>query len=490
MLASDSASGSVSGFIFNGLVKYDKDINIVGDLAKSWDISEDGLVITFHLREGVKWHDGEEFTASDVLFTYEKLIDKDVATPYSGDFLLVEKAEVIDKHTFQVRYKEPFSPALISWGMGIIPRHLLEGEDLNTTEFNRAPVGTGPYRFKEWRVGERIILTSYEEYFEGRPFIDRVIYRIIPDEATMFLSLKAGNIDYMGLSPIQYSRQTDTPYFRENFRRFRYPSFSFTYMGFNLLDERFKDKRIREALAYAIDKENIIEGILLGLGEVAAGPYPPTSWAYNPAVKKYPYNPEKARGLLKECGWEDSDGDGIIDKSGEPFHFTLITNQGNNQRKKCAEMIQHDLDKIGIKVEIRILEWQTFLHEFVDKKRFEALILGWGLGRDPDLYDIFHSSKTREGEFNFVSYKNEKLYELLIAGRQTFNQEKRKEIYHEASAILAEDLPYIFLYVADALPIVEKRFQGIEVAPLGIGYNFIKWYVPREEQKYKIERVP
>ena len=206
MLASDSASGSVSGFIFNGLVKYDKDINIVGDLAKSWDISEDGLVITFHLREGVKWHDGEEFTASDVLFTYEKLIDKNVATPYSGDFLLVEKAEVIDKHTFQVRYKEPFSPALISWGMGIIPRHLLEGEDLNTTEFNRAPVGTGPYRFKEWRVGERIILTSYEEYFEGRPFIDRVIYRIIPDEATMFLSLKAGNIDYMGLSPIQYSR--------------------------------------------------------------------------------------------------------------------------------------------------------------------------------------------------------------------------------------------------------------------------------------------
>jgi len=484
MLASDSASGAVSGLIFNGLVKYDKDINIIGDLAEKWEVSGDGLTITFHLREGVKWHDGEEFTAEDVLFTYEKLIDEKVATPYSGDFLLVKKAEVLDKYTFRVSYKEPFAPALISWGMGIIPKHLLEKEDLNTTKFNREPIGTGPYRFKEWRAGERIVMTAFEDYFEGRPYIDRVIYRVIPDEATMFLSLKAGDIDYMGLTPIQYSRQTNTSYFIDNFQKFRYPSFSFTYLGFNLLDEKFKDKRIRQALAYGIDKENIIKGILLGLGKVATGPNPPTSWAYNPDVKTYSYDPEKARELLKTCGWEDTNGDSFLDKEGKIFQFTLITNQGNVQRKKCAEMIQHDLSKIGIKVDIRILEWQTFLHEFVDKKRFEALILGWNLSRDPDLYDIFYSSKTREGEFNFVSYENPEVDRLLIEGRHNFDQEKRREIYQEIHAMIAEDLPYIFLYVADSLPIVHKRFRGIKVAPLGIGYNFIKWYVPKAEQKY------
>ncbi len=486
MLASDTASADISGLIFNGLVKYDKDINIIGDLAESWGISEDGLIITFHLKKNVKWHDGKEFTAEDVLFTYEKLRDEKVATPYSGDFLLVEKAEVIDKYTFRVTYKEPFAPALISWGMGIIPKHLLEKEDLNTADFNRSPVGTGPYKFKDWRTGERIVLDNYEDYFEGRPYIDRVIYRIIPDEATMFLSLKAGDIDYMGLSPIQYSRQTDTPYFQDNFQRFRYPSFAFTYMGFNLLDGRFKDKRIRQALAYAIDKENIITAVLLGLGKVSTGPYPSTSWAYNPEVKTYPYNPEKARELLKSCGWEDTDGDGFLDKDGKIFQFTLITNQGNNQRKKCAEMIQHDLGKIGIKVDIRILEWQTFLHEFIDKKRFEAIIMGWSLARDPDVYDIFYSDKTREGEFNFVSYKNTDVDRLLIEGRRVFNQDERRKIYQEIHAIIADDLPYIFLYVPDSLPVVHKRFKGIEVAPLGIGYNFIKWYVPETEQKHHV----
>jgi len=490
MLASDSASGRISGLIFNGLVKYDKDINIIGDLAKRWDISEDGLTITFHLRKGVRWHDGVEFTAEDVLFTYQKLIDEKVATPYSGDFLLVEKAELLDKYTFRVIYKESFAPALISWGMGIIPKHLLEYEDLNTTSFNRAPVGTGPYTFEEWNPGERIVLRAFKDYFEGCPYIERLIYRIIPDEATMFLSLKAGDIDFMGLSPIQYSLQTETPYFKNNFQRYRYPSFAFTYLGFNLLDDRFKDKRIREAFAYAIDKENIIKGILLGLGEVATGPYPPTSWAYNPEVKRYSYNPDKAKKLLKICGWYDSNGDGYLDKNGQVFKFTLITNQGNIQRKKCAEMIQHDLSKIGIKVEIRILEWQTFLHEFVDKKRFEALILGWSLSRDPDLYDIFHSSKIREGEFNFVSYKNPEVDRLLIRGRRTFDQEERQKIYQSIHLKISEDLPYLFLYVPDSLPIIHRRFRGIKAAPLGIGYNFTKWYVPEKEQKYKIEIVP
>ncbi len=484
MLASDSASAEIAGLIFNGLVKYDKDIKIIGDLAESWDISPDNLVITFHLRRGVKWQDGEEFTAEDCLFTYQKLIDPRVATPYKGDFERVEKAEVLGKYTFRVTYKEPFSPGLISWGMGILPRHLLEKEDLNTSRFNRSPLGTGPYKFKEWKTGERLILEVSEDYFEGRPHIDRYVYRIIPDQATMFLELESGGLDYSGLTPIQYKRQSETPRFRKNFSKLRYPSFGYTYLGYNLKDPKFSDKRVRQALTYAINKEEIIEVVLMGLGTICTGPFPPESWAYNPEVKRYEYNPDKAKKLLTQAGWIDRDGDGVLDKDGKKFEFELLTNHGNDQRRKCAEIIQRRLGEIGIKVKILIFEWQTFLHKYINKRRFEAIILGWALSRDPDSYDIWHSSKTGEQEFNFISYENREVDRLLVEGRRTFDLEKRREIYYKIHTLLAEDQPCTFLYVADALPAIHKRFRGIEKAPLGIWYNFIKWYVPKSEQKY------
>ncbi|MGA1841839.1 MAG: peptide-binding protein [bacterium] len=484
MLATDSASAGIAGMVHNGLIKYDKDIKVVGDLAESWDISADGLIITFHLRRNVKWHDGEPFTAQDCLFTYKKMIDPNVATPYSQDFLRVKEAKILDDYTFQVIYEEPFAPALISWGMGIIPRHLLENEDLNTTDYNRHPIGTGPFKFMEWITGQRIVLEAFDDYFEGRPYIDQYITRIIPERATMFLELQRQGIDYMELNPVRYTRQTNTPFFQENFRRFRYPSFGYTYMGYNLKDPKFSDKRVRQALTYAIDREGIIKGVLLGLGQVCTGPFPPESWAYNPDVKRYPFDPEKARQLLAEAGWEDHDGDGILDKDGIRFEFMLRTNQGNEEREKCAQIIQQNLKKIGIDVKINILEWQAFLHNFIDQRKFEAVILGWALSRDPDLYDIWHSSKTGEQEFNFVSYKNTEVDRLIIEGVRTFDIEERKKIYHRIHEILAEEQPYTFLYVADALPIIDKRFHGIKKAPIGIWYDFIKWYVPKALQRY------
>jgi len=484
IVASDSASHDIIGMVFNGLVKYDKDINLVGDLASRWEVSGDGLVITFYLRKDVRWQDGVKFTAEDVEFTYKKLIDPAVKTPYSGDFERVESLEVVDDYTVRVMYKEPFSPGLASWGMWIMPKHLLEGEDLNQTDFGRHPIGTGPYRFKEWKTAEKIELVSNHDYFEGRPYIDYYVYRIIPDQATLFLELRNQGVDYIGLTPLQYRRQTETEFFKKNFQKFRYPGFGYTYMGFNLTDPKFKDKRVRWAINYAIDKDEIIEGVLLGLGRVCTGPFPPESWAYNPEVKPCPYDPEMATKLLKEVGWQDSDGDGWLDKDGETFEFTVITNQGNESRRKCAEIIQRRLAGVGIKVKIKIIEWSAFVSQFIDKRKFEAVILGWGLSREPDPYDIWHSSKTKEGEFNFIGYKNPEVDRLLEEGRRIFEQEKRKDIYHKIHAILYDDQPYMFLYVADSLPIVHKRFRGIEPAPLGIGYNFIKWWVHANEQRY------
>lgn len=486
VIANDSASGDINSRIFNGLLRYDKNLQLEGDLAESWEVSPDGLVITFHLRSGVRWHDGAPFTAEDVLFTYRKLIDPNVATPYGADYERVKKAEVLDPLTFRVTYKEPFAPALASWTMGIIPRHLLEGKDINSASFNRDPVGTGPYRFKEWLTGQKIVLTVNPDYFRGRANIDEYIYRIIPDPATIFLELRSRGVDAMGLTPLQYQRQTDTPFFRKNFRKFRYPSNGYTYLGYNLKNPKFADKGVRQALAYAINKKEILKGVRQGLGSVATGPYPPHYWAYNPDVKTYPYNPGKALSMLKARGWRDSDGDGVLDRDGVPFRFTIITNQGNDERKQTAEIIQQNLKKIGIEVSIKVVEWQAFINQFVDKRKFEAIILGWSIGIDPDNYIMWHSSQTGPNQYNFVSYSNPDVDELLVQGRRTFDLEKRKRIYRKIHAILAEDQPYCFLYVPDSLPIVDARFHGIKQEKAGIWYNFENWWVPGSMQRYSL----
>ncbi len=487
MLAGDSASHDVAGLIFNGLVKYDTDLTLVGDLAESWDISDDGRVITFHLRKGVRWTDGVEFTADDVMFGYKTIISEKTPTPYKGDFLEVKKAEVVDKYTFRVTYDKPFAPALSSWGnLPILPRHLLEGKDITKTDFGRHPVGMGPFVLVKWEPGQSLTLKANPDYFEGRPYLDYYVYRIIPDQSTMFMELRAGGVDMMGLTPIQYTRQTNTEYFRKNFNKFRYPVFAYTYLGFNLRHPFFKDKRVRKAISYAIDKKEIIDVVLFGLGSVATGPYVPNTWPYNPNVERYDYNPGLARKLLKEAGWVDRDGDGVLEKDGIPFEFTILTNMGNSLREKTATIVQWRLKQVGIKVNIRLVEWSAFINEFIDKRRFEAVILGWSIGLDPDQYDIWHSSKTGEKEFNFISYKNPEVDRLLEQGRRIFDQQKRKKIYYRFQEILAEDAPYVFLYVPDALPIVHARFRGIRPSPIGITYNIHRWYVPRSLQRHRM----
>jgi len=485
ILASDSPSSYIVALVFNGLVKYDKNVELVGDLAESWNIEEEGLVLVFHLRKGVKWHDGRPFTARDVKFTYECLIDPNVPTPYSGDFKMIKTVEIIDDYTVKVIYKEPFAPGITSWGMPIMPEHILKGQNLLTTDFARNPVGTGPYKFKRWKTGERIDLVSNHGYFEHRPYVDRYIYRVIPDTATMFLELETLGIDSMNLTPLQYTRQTDALFFRKRFQKFKYPMFVYTFLAYNLKNKKFKDKAVRRALNYAVNKKEIIDGVLLGQGRIATGQFVPESWAFNPEVKPYPFDPEKARAILKKAGWREGSFDGWLEKDGEKFEFTILTNQGNDTRRMAAEIIQRRLKDIGVKVNIRVLEWSVFINEFVDKKRFEAIIMGWGLGREPDCFDIFHSSKIRKGEFNFITYSNPEVDRLLIAGRRTFDREERKNIYRKIHKILYEDQPYMFLYIPDSLVAVNRRFRGIEPSPIGITYNFIDWWVPKGKQRYR-----
>jgi peptide/nickel transport system substrate-binding protein len=483
VIANDGASGTIIEQVFNGLVKYDKNIKVVGDLAERWDVSNGGKTITFHLRKGVKWHDSVEFTADDCLFTYHKFIDPNVVTPYSSSYMDISKAEVVSKYVFRVTYREPFSPALESWATGMIPKHLLEGKDINTDQFNRHPIGTGPYKFKEWISGQKIVLDANDDYFEGRPNIDQFIYRIIPDSSTMFQELLSGGVDMMSLNPLQYLRKSETRRIRENYVKFRYPANAYTYMGYNLRNPLFSEIKVRQALSYAINRQGIIDGILLGLGRPCTGPFSYVSWAYNPNARSYDYDPERARRMLAEAGWKDLDNNGILEKNGKPFRFTIMTNQGNTERIRTAEIMQQNLKTLGIDVNIRVMEWQAFLDQ-IDKRSFDAIILGWSMGRDPDIYDIWHSSKTKKGEYNFIGYKNAEVDRLLVEGRRTFDMEKRKKIYFHIHAILAEEQPYAFLYVPDATPILHIRFKGVKVEPLGIMYNFIDWYVPKNRAEW------
>jgi peptide/nickel transport system substrate-binding protein len=484
-VTSDAASHDAASYVFNGLVRYDKNVKLEGELAESWKVAPDGKKITFRLRKGVKWHDGTPFTSDDVMFTYRKIIDPKTPTAYAEDFRQVRRASNPDPHTFVVEYEKPFAPALASWGMSILPKHLLgKYEDISKSPLNKEhPIGTGPYKFVEWKPGARVVFEANPDYFEGKPYIQRVITRIIPDQATMFLELKSGGVDSMNLTPVQYTRQTETEEFRRSYNKYRYTAFNYTYLGFRLSHPFFADRKVRRAIAHAISKKELVEGVLFGLGREAIGPYKPGTWVYNPDVPAFPYDPARARALLAEAGWKPG-ADGTLEKGGKKFRFTVLTNAGNESRAKTAAILQQHLSAVGIAMEIRTVEWAAFINEFIDKRKFDAVILGWNVTPDPDQYDIWSSRKTGPKELNFVGFSNPEVDRLLEEGRRTFDLEKRRKAYFRIQEILAEELPYVFLYVPDSLPAVHNRFHGIEPAPIGISYNFIRWFVPKERQKY------
>jgi peptide/nickel transport system substrate-binding protein len=489
-LTSDVSSHEIGSLIYEGLVRYDKDFNLVPALAESWTFTSDCLDLTFKLRKDVKWHDGHPFTADDVIFTYKTMINPKTPAPFKEGYLLVKDVAAPDPYTVRITYEKPYARALGTWSDYMLPKHRLEPYvatgKLRESPQNQHPVGTGPYRFQEWRTGDRVVLLANPDFFEGRPYIGRVVYRVIPSQATIFLELKAKGVDYVRtLTAFQYVRQTDYPAFRKAYNKFKYPAGFYTFLGFNLRDPRFADHRVRLAFAHAINKRELIDAVVLGLAREANGPIRPGTWAHTDEVRRYEFDPEKAKALLAEAGWKDRDGDGLVeDRDGKPFAFTILTNQGNDERKKIAEIIQQRLKEVGVKADIQVIEWAAFIKEYVKPRRFEAVILGLGTGVDPDQYAVWHSSQTGPDQMNRTSYANPEVDRLLETGRASCVQQDRVRDYHRIQEILAEDLPMLFLYFKDELPVVSSRFHGIKAAPAGIRYNFNEWYAPRKAQRY------
>lgn len=439
---------------------------------------EHNPIILFHLRDGVKFHDGHIFDAYDVKFTYEAIMDPKNLSPRVPDFEPVKSVEVIDPLTVKVIYKRLYSPALATWSMGILPEHLLNKEALRKeairrgmdpdkftirdSEFNMKPVGCGPYRFRQWKTDQYIVLERFEDYWEGAPNYKYFIYRIIPDLLTQEMEFYAGTIDSYGVQPHQVKRLSNDP----KYQSFSGLSFGYTYIGYNMRREPFNDRRVRRALGMAIDVDKIIKYVLYGQGERITGPFPKQTDYYNYNVKPLPYDPEEALRLLEEAGWRKNK-DGWLEKDGKRLQFTLITNSGNEIRKAILAIAQDSWRKIGIDVRTDLLEWSVFIQERVDKADFDALILGWSMGIEPDLYQIWHSSQTNPYQLNFVGFKNKEADDLIIKIRQEYNHKKQVQYCHRLHEIIAREQPYTFLYVTKWTAVLDRRIVIKEVDEYG-----------------------
>ena len=482
MIAGDSASSTIAGNIFNSLIKYDEKLNHAPELAKKWVISPDQKTITFTLKDNLVWADGTPLTSEDVLFTWQLVTDPNTRTPYASDYLLVKKASAPDKNTFEVTYEETYAPAIDTWAsLHILPKHLLKDEDINNTYFSRKPTGSSYYQLNKWVSGQQVSLKSNTNSSQGLPQIEQLISRIIPDTSSQFLELTADNIDLMSINPIQYQRVFPARKdMLEKINLYKELGNGYTYLGFNLKKAPFNDVNVRQAINYAIDKDEVIKGVLLGLGEPIASPYKPGTRWNNPNLQPYPYSPKKALDLLKKAGYEKNE-DGYFEKNGKVLAFEILTNQ-NKQREMTAVLVQRRLKEIGIEVTIRVLEWASFINQYIRTGDFNAVVLGWSLSLDPDQFNIWHSSQQGPGQFNFIGYENSQVDKLLELGRKELDANKREKIYHQFSEHLLNDSPIVYLYAGYGLSAVNKRVQGIKnpSPPAGIYHNSYEWFIPNE----------
>ena len=429
---------------------------------------EHNPIIEFQLRPNVKFHDGHTFDAHDVKFTYDAIMDPRNLSPRVSSYEPVKQVLVIDPLTVQIVYKRLYSPAIGSWAMGILPEHLLNDAALKKealklakdptsfsmrqSGFNRQPIGCGPFVFREWVSDQYIILDRFDDYWEGPPHYEKYVFRVIPDPLTQEMEFYAGTIDSYGVEPHQVKRLKDDP----NFQSFSGTSMGFSYIGYNLRRKPFDDRRVRQALSMAIDVNKIIEFVLYNQGERITGPFPKQTDFYNPHIAPVPYDPQGALKLLAEAGWTRND-QGWLEKDGQRLQFKLITNNGNDIRKAILAIAQDSWKQIGIDVRTDLVEWAVFIQERVNKLDFDALVLGWSMPLDPDLYQIWHSSQTGYNQLNFVGFKNNQADDLIIKIRQEYNHAQLVEYCHRLHAIIAHEQPYTFLFVSRWTAILDKR---------------------------------
>ncbi|MGM0608209.1 MAG: ABC transporter substrate-binding protein [Candidatus Muiribacteriota bacterium] len=444
--------------------------------------------VVLDLRNDVNWHDGRTFTSGDVIFTFDYYMNPENKNPYIASYYSLKKVEAEGRYKVRGVFYQPMLEIMRQWNRYILPRHLLEDHpDMREAHFNRTPVGTGPYEIEDWNTGEYIILNVNDDYFKGRPYINKKVYRFIPDRSQQFLALINGDIDSMSFSFDQYKNYADDKEFQERFNIFKLPRVSgYNYIGYNMSKKHFDNLKVRKALTLALNLEELNEGVFYGDAERVTGPYRRDSWAYNPNVEPVPYDPERAVELLKEEGYERN-SEGYFELDGDELSLTLITNADNNERVHMSRYIQDYWNQIGVRTDVEHVEWSV-LENALDTGTFDAAMLGWNLPVTPDIYNVWHSNSIPNEEnpygLNSIHYSNPRVDELIEKIRFTPEIEKAKPMAWEVHEIIASEYGYAFLSAEDNIFVIDTRFHGVE-----IDGNFLTssrdWFVPEPLIKYE-----
>ncbi|NBI28523.1 peptide-binding protein [Chengkuizengella marina] len=485
LYSTDTASSDIEGLIYSAPVSSDTSFEVEYDLASDIQTTEDGLTYTVTLRDDVKFHDGEQLTADDLVFTYSIPISEDYVGERASSFEMIDTITKIDEYTVEFKLKQKdatFLPTTLSYE--ILPEHILKDVpigDLGEDDFNtKTPIGSGPFKFEEWKDGQYVKVVRNDDYFQGKPYLDAIIYKIVPDANALIAQLQAGDVDYFPGVPGSDIETVKEWAPEAGVKIESGLSLAYTYLGYNQKNELFQDKQVRQALTHAINREAIIDGVLNGDGEVANVPESPLSWAYNSDVPVFEYDVNKAKQLLEEAGWTDTDGDGILDKDGKKFTFEIKTNQGNKIREDIVVVLQQQLKEIGIEVTPNIMEWSAYIEAIsAPNWDYDALVLGWALSTFPDQYDIFHSSQREEG-LNFVWYSNPEADVLIEEAKQIIDRDKYKQAYGDIYKIIAEDQPYTFLYYPNTHQAMPENLEGYIFHARNDLYRTHEWWLKQE----------
>lgn len=476
-------------------------------LAESWEISPDHLRYRIKLRRGVFWQDftdpvtgrehrNVEVTAHDFKFFIDVVRNPDVnCGPLRVYYQDLESVTVLNDYEFEVRWKTEYYGSLAcTLGLSPLPRHFyhayegpFDGKRFNDDhQRNRMIVGCGPYRLLRWEKDKRLIFQRYDRYF-GRalgvgPALEYIVFDLIKHPNTRFQALLGGSLDLLELTPDQWVQRGNDPQFESGaLRKYQYLLSQYTYIGYNLRNPLFEDRRVRQALTMLIDREKIRHDVYFDLAEIVAGPYLPNSPYHDPELSPWPYDPVRAKTLLAEAGWRDEDGDGILEKDGRKFVFTMLQIATSPIQQKMMPIIKESLAAAGIDMKIQNIEWSVYIQR-LEEKNFEACCLGWSSPLDSDPYQVWHSSQAElPGSSNHVGFVNPEADRIIEELRRTFDMEKRIELSRQLERLLHEEQPYTFLFSPYALVALAERYRNVRVFSYGIPDSIL--WVPKVEQK-------
>jgi len=442
--------------MFNGLIRYNsKTLNPEGDLAESWSFSPDGKELTFKLRSGVKWHDGQPFTADDVKFTFDTMLDTKITARFRSNIRGVTEAQVIDPLTVVLKLSTPLPslPIQLGYNVLMVPKHILQGQDINTpTEFLKKPIGTGPFKVVEYTPGSTLTVERYDAFHFGAPLLDRITLRVIPDINAQLAQIKSGELDFMLMEPDQAASIGGS----NNIVIQNASQVNYYFIAYNNSRPALAEKEVRQALTMGLDRAGIVKDILGGAARVANGPINPLlAWAYTDDVKQFPYNPEGAKQLLETAGWKVGAG-GIREKNGVRLAFELIVDRGNTTRESTAALAQQQWRVIGADVQINTMEFNASLDR-LQKFNYDAIVEWFITAPDPDLLAYYGTG----GTSNFWKYSNPQADTLLEQARSEIDQTKRGAIYKDFLKIIAEDQPLTFTYFPQEIRGLSSKLQNV-----------------------------